>query len=68
MNLRRPKIAARLDEELAAGTSLIVPAIVLFELEYGCAKSERREQSRAALALFLSAGFEQPRFDEDDAR
>ena len=46
----------------------MVPAIVLFELEYGCAKSERREQSRAALALFLSAGFEQPRFDEDDAR
>jgi len=68
MNLRRPKIAARLDEELAAGTPLMVPAIVLFELEYGCAKSERREQSRAALALFLSAGFEQPRFDEDDAR
>ena len=37
MNGRRPRIAARLDAELAAGALLIVPAIVRDELEYGCA-------------------------------
>ena len=68
MNLRRPKIAERLDEELAKGARLMVPAIVRYELEYGCAKSDRCEPSRAALELFLSAGFEQPTFDLADAR
>jgi tRNA(fMet)-specific endonuclease VapC len=47
---------------------MIVPAIVMFELEYGCAKSKRREQSRRALEIFLSAGFDQPAFDIEDAR
>jgi tRNA(fMet)-specific endonuclease VapC len=68
MNLRRPKIAERLDAELAAGSRLIVPAVVRFELEYGCARSAAREQSRVALEVFLSAGIEQPPFDVDDAR
>ena len=68
INLRRPRIAERLDAELAAGSRLMVPAVVRFELEYGCAKSVAREQSRAALEVFLSAGFEQPPFDLDDAR
>ena len=68
MNLRRPKIADRLDEELAKRARLMVPAIVRYELEYGCAKSDRREPSRAALDLFLSAGFAQPSFDLVDAR
>jgi len=53
--------------ELAAGTPLIAPAIVLFELHYGCVRSERREQSRALLEVFLSAGFERPAFDLEDA-
>ena len=68
MNLRRPRIAERLEAELATRTRLIVPAIVRFELEYGCAKSATRERSREALEVFLSAGFEQPPFDLDDAR
>jgi tRNA(fMet)-specific endonuclease VapC len=68
INERKPKIVQRLDRELAAGTPMIVPAIVLFELEYGWAKSKRREQSRRALEIFLSAGFDQPPFDIEDAR
>ena len=68
INERRPKIVTRLHRELAAGTPMIVPAIAMFELEYGCAKSKRREQSRRALERFLSAGFDQPPFDIDDAR
>jgi tRNA(fMet)-specific endonuclease VapC len=68
INGRRPKIVERLHRELVAGTPMVVPAIVLFELEYGCAKSKRREHSRRALEIFLSAGFDQPPFDIEDAR
>jgi tRNA(fMet)-specific endonuclease VapC len=62
INRRRPEIAERLDREIASGTPIFVPAIVLFELEYGCANSTRPEQSRRALEIFLSAGFDQPAF------
>ena len=68
INERRPKIVERLHRELAVGTPMIVPAVVMFEFEYGCAKSQRREQSRHALDIFVSAGFDQPCFDIDDAR
>jgi tRNA(fMet)-specific endonuclease VapC len=68
INRRKPAIAKRLTAELRAGAALIVPAIVLFELEYGIAKSARRAQARAILDNFLEAGFEQPAFDAEDAR
>jgi tRNA(fMet)-specific endonuclease VapC len=68
LNKRRPWIATRLDNELRAGTALIVPAIVLFELDYGIAKSDRAEQARALLDVFLSAGIGKPAFDIEDAR
>ncbi len=68
INERRPKIVERLHRELAAGTPMLVPAIVMFELEYGCTESKRREHSRRALEIFLSAGFDQPLFDVEDAR
>ena len=67
INRRRPEFAARISEELQAGRTLIVPAIVRFELEYGLAKSQRREANRAILATLLARGFEQPAFDLDDA-
>lgn len=68
LNRRRPRIAEKLTAELRAGTALIVPAVVLFELEYGIAKSDRREQTRTVLETFLAAGFERPAFDAADAR
>ena len=68
INERRPKIVERLHRELTAGTPMLVPAVVIFELECGCAKSNRREHSRRALEIFLSAGFDQPPFDIEDAR
>lgn len=67
INRRRPEFAARISEELQAGRTLIVPAIVRFELEYGLAKSQRREANRAILATLLARGFEQPVFDLEDA-
>ena len=68
INARKPKTVERLHRELAAGTPMMVPAVAMFELEYGCAESKRREQSRRALATFLSARFDQPAFDIEDAR
>jgi tRNA(fMet)-specific endonuclease VapC len=68
MNGRRPKIAARLDLELAAGAMLIIPAIVRYELEFGCAISKQPALSRGRLEAFLSAGFDEPPFDLADAR
>ena len=67
INRRRPEFAARISDELQAGRTLIVPAIVRFELEYGLAKSQRREANQAILATLLARGFEQPAFDLDDA-
>ena len=67
INRRRPEFAARISEELRAWRTLMVPAIVRFELEYGLAKSQRREANRAILATLLARGFEQPAFDLDDA-
>jgi len=67
MNSRRPAIKARLSQELRLGTNLIVPAIVRFELEFGIAKSDRPEQSRASLDTLMAAGFELAAFDRRDA-
>ena len=41
---------------------------MLFELDYGIAKSDRAEQARVLLDGFLSAGIGQPSFDAEDAR
>jgi tRNA(fMet)-specific endonuclease VapC len=68
LNKRKPWIAARLEKELAARTTLIVPSIVLFELEHGIAKSQRPVEGRLLLNAFFSSGFVFPDFDADDAR
>ena len=67
LNRRRPDFAARISEELRAGRTLLIPAVVRFELEYGLARSQRPEANRAILDTFLARGFEQPAFDLDDA-
>ena len=67
INRRRPSVAARLEAELSAGTTLWLPSIALFELEYGIAKSDRRERSAALLAEFLAAGIAVTSFDAEDA-
>ena len=67
LNRRRPEFAARISEELRAGRTLLIPAVVRFELDYGLARSQRPEANRAILDTFLARGFEQPAFDLDDA-
>lgn len=67
INGRVPAVEQRLRQELAAGTTLLIPSIVLFELRYGIAKSVRREASTRVLDAFLAEGFELLPFDDDDA-
>lgn len=67
INGRVPAVEQRLRQELAAGTTLLIPSIVLFELRYGIAKSVRRESPTRVLDAFLAEGFELLPFDDDDA-
>jgi tRNA(fMet)-specific endonuclease VapC len=46
---------------------LMLPAVALFELRYGYAKSDRRARMEALLEAFLSPGIEVLPFDRDDA-
>jgi tRNA(fMet)-specific endonuclease VapC len=67
INLRPTRIRARLDAEFAAGVSVGIPAIVLFEMRCGVAKSDRRGRSEAALDAFLSLAVTPWSFAPEDA-
>ena len=67
LNKRRLAIADRIDLAIAAGTQLLIPAIAMFELKYGLAKSDRRAKTDAMLSAFLATGFRILDFDADDA-
>ncbi len=67
LNKRKPAIDQRLRQELTNGTSLLISTVVLFELRYGVARSDRREQSERVLDAFLAESFEIVPFDGDDA-
>ncbi len=67
LNMRKPAIDVRLQRELTIGTRLAISTIVLFELRYGIARSDRREQSGRVLDAFLADRFEIVDFDYDDA-
>ena len=68
MNMRKPNIAERLETEIEAGTELLVPVIVLMELNYGIAKSRWPDRTRQLLEEFLGDRFKMPLFDVSDAR
>jgi tRNA(fMet)-specific endonuclease VapC len=67
INLRPAYIRARLDAELASAVAIGIPAIVLFEMRYGAAKSDRRERSDAGLEAFLSLAVTPWSFEPEDA-
>ena len=56
INRRVPAIRHRLAEQLRLGTEIGFPAIALFELRYGHARSDRRAESDRLLAEFLAPG------------
>ena len=61
-------LAARLDGEFAKGTAIAMSSIVLFELEFGAAKSARPAQNRIRLAKFLTLPFIRAPFEPEDAQ
>ncbi len=67
INGRDTAIQARFRARLAEPVSLAVSSVVLFELRYGYAKSDRARQMAALLDTFLSAGIEVLDFDAQDA-
>ena len=67
MTARGPQVRARLRAEMKVGTQLILPVIVLFELRYGAAKSERWAENNRRIDEFLTAPIEVAPFDGEDA-
>jgi tRNA(fMet)-specific endonuclease VapC len=67
VNGRIPIVRVRLHEQWRAGAEIQLPAIALFEMRYGAAKSERRAASEAALDEFLASGIAIAPFDAEDA-
>lgn len=67
INRRIPSVGFRLAEQLRLGTEVGLPAIALFELRYGHARSDRRKQSDRLLAEFLAPGIVVLPFEAEDA-
>jgi tRNA(fMet)-specific endonuclease VapC len=67
INRRNAAVARRMGEALTQGASIGLPVIVLFELRYGYARSDRKLHKEALLAEFLSPGIAVLPFEEEDA-
>jgi tRNA(fMet)-specific endonuclease VapC len=67
INRRSPTVRHRFEAQLALGTPIVLPAICLFEMHYGHAKSDRRAKSDRQLDLFLAQGVTIAPFDAEDA-
>jgi tRNA(fMet)-specific endonuclease VapC len=57
----------RLRQAVSEGSSIAVPSIVLYELWYGVARSERRRENADRLRVFLSGNLDIVPFEADDA-
>jgi tRNA(fMet)-specific endonuclease VapC len=67
INRRVPMVRLRLAEQLRLGTEVGFPAIALFELRYGHARSDKQTESDRLLAEFLAWGIVVLPFEEEDA-
>lgn len=62
-NVRR-----RLQRAVSKEASVLLSSVVVFELWYGVAKSQRKEANTQRLEAFLAGPLEWTLFDEEDAR
>jgi tRNA(fMet)-specific endonuclease VapC len=67
INRRIPAVRHRLAEQLRQRTEIGLPAIALFELCYGHARSKRRAESDRLLLEFLAPGIMVLPFGPEDA-
>lgn len=63
----QPGVRQRFQLVVSEGASLMVSSVVLFELMYGAARSERRRENAERLRVFLSGAISILPFDEEDA-
>jgi tRNA(fMet)-specific endonuclease VapC len=64
----QPRIVrSRLKRLVSRGGSIGVSTVVLYELWYGVARSQRRRQNAERLRVFLSGNIDIAPFDEEDA-
>ena len=63
-----PRVRQRLRLVVSGGASIAISSVVLYELWYGVARSERRRENAQRLRIFLSGDIAVVPFDEDDAR
>jgi tRNA(fMet)-specific endonuclease VapC len=68
INRSAPPVRARFDQAIADGIPVTVSSIVLFELWYGIAKSQRQLRNTAAVADFFAGPVHILNLDADDAR
>lgn len=66
INARAPAVETRFRETVGR-MPVLLPAVVLFELRYGYAKSDRRARMEALLDAFLAPGIDILPFDAEDA-
>jgi tRNA(fMet)-specific endonuclease VapC len=60
-------VRGRLRRVISRGASIAVSSVVLYELWYGVARSERRDDNAERLRIFLSGKIDVVPFDEQDA-
>jgi tRNA(fMet)-specific endonuclease VapC len=64
---RPPRVRHRFRSSVTRGASIALSSVVLFELWYGVARSERRRENSERLRVFLSADISRLPFEEEDA-
>jgi tRNA(fMet)-specific endonuclease VapC len=62
-----PGVRNRLRNVVSEGASIAVPTVVLYELWYGVARSQRRRENAERLRVFLSGNIDIVPFGEEDA-
>lgn len=68
LNEAASPVATRVAHAVARDETVAVPAIVVFELWYGVAKSDRKDWNAARLADFVAGPVDVLGFDTDDGR
>lgn len=62
-----PIVRTRLRRVASRGAAIAVSSVVLYELWYGVARSERRRENAERLRVFLSGNITVVPFEEEDA-
>ena len=67
LNNRPPAVRDRLRVALSTETAIGISSVVVYELWYGVARSQRRSENAERLRVFLSGDIDVFAFDDEDA-